>query len=205
MVVATTNRARVRHSRELLAHFKPTGDGWQARMDGVLLKCVARHNKSAKSQEPWLTRLIEFTTMHAVAYVSSATQRLATPQSIDRLLTGACSFNQACGVTGVLLHQDGNFFQYLEGPPEGVAQVYARVKRATSHHGLIELLNGPVEQRHFSAWSMGFAEATRSDLQRIAQASWAKELGRISSAANADNPGLVMLLDFWRRGTRATG
>ena len=41
---------------------------------------------------------------------------------------------------------------------------------------------------------MGFAEATRSELQRIAQASWANELGRISSAANAANPGLVLLL-----------
>ncbi|WP_290906486.1 BLUF domain-containing protein [Aquabacterium sp.] len=112
-----------------------------------------------------------------------------------------CRTREACGVTGVLLHQGGNFFQYLEGPEEGVAQVYARVKKATSHHGLIELLNGPVEQRHFTAWTMGFAEAARSDLQRIAHASWATELGRISSAANAANPGLVLLLDFWHRGT----
>ena len=101
----------------------------------------------------------------------------------------------------MLLHQGGNFFQYLEGPEEGVAQVYARVKKATSHHGLIELLNGPVEQRHFTAWTMGFAEAARSDLQRIADASWATELGRISSDANAADPGLVLLLDFWHRGT----
>lgn len=138
--------------------------------------------------------------MHAVAYVSSATERLTTPEAMDRLLTGARSFNAACGVTGVLLHQGGNFFQYLEGPEEGVAQVYTRVKRATSHHGLIELLNGPAEQRHFAAWTMGFAEPPRSDLQRIAQASWANDLARISSAANATNPGLVLLLDFWHRG-----
>lgn len=39
----------VRYSREVLEYFKSTGDGWQARMDGVLLKYVARHNKSAKS------------------------------------------------------------------------------------------------------------------------------------------------------------
>ena len=138
--------------------------------------------------------------MHAIAYVSSATQRLSTPQAMDSLLIGARGFNQACGVTGVLLHQGGNFFQYFEGPQDSVAQVYARVQRATSHHGLIELLNGPVGQRHFSAWTMGFAEATRSDLQRIAHASWADELGRISVAANAANPGLILLLDFWHRG-----
>src|SRR3989344_5307690 len=81
---------------------------------------------------------------------------------MDRLLTGARSFNQACCVTGVLLHQGGNFFQYLEGPQEGVAQVYARIQRATSHHGLIELVNGPVEQRHFSAWSCCLISGTEA-------------------------------------------
>lgn len=81
---------------------------------------------------------------------------------------GARSFNPACGVPGVLLHQGGNFFQSLEGPEEGVAQVYACIKRAPSHHGLIELVNGPVEQCHFAALTLGFAEATRSHPQRAA-------------------------------------
>ena len=35
----------VRYSREVVEYFKSTGDGWQSRMDGVLLKYVARHTR----------------------------------------------------------------------------------------------------------------------------------------------------------------
>lgn len=37
----------VRYSREVIEYFKSTGDGWQSRMDGVLLKYVARHTRRA--------------------------------------------------------------------------------------------------------------------------------------------------------------
>jgi len=37
----------VRYSPEVVAYFKSTGDGWQSRMDGVLLKYVARHSRGA--------------------------------------------------------------------------------------------------------------------------------------------------------------
>jgi uncharacterized protein (DUF4415 family) len=33
----------VRYSPEVVSYFKATGEGWQARMDGVLLDYVARH------------------------------------------------------------------------------------------------------------------------------------------------------------------
>ncbi|MGL5987919.1 MAG: BrnA antitoxin family protein [Burkholderiales bacterium] len=33
----------VRYSREVSEYFKSTGDGWQSRMDGVLLEYVAQH------------------------------------------------------------------------------------------------------------------------------------------------------------------
>jgi uncharacterized protein (DUF4415 family) len=36
----------VRYSQEVLEYFKSTGDGWQARMDGVLLKYVTRHSRN---------------------------------------------------------------------------------------------------------------------------------------------------------------
>ena len=37
----------VRYSPEVVAYFKSTGEGWQSRMDGVLLKYVTRHSRSA--------------------------------------------------------------------------------------------------------------------------------------------------------------
>jgi uncharacterized protein (DUF4415 family) len=37
----------VRYSPDVLAYFRSTGEGWQARMDGVLQQYVARHSRRA--------------------------------------------------------------------------------------------------------------------------------------------------------------
>lgn len=37
----------IRYSPEVVAYFKSTGDGWQARMDSVLRQYVARRTKAA--------------------------------------------------------------------------------------------------------------------------------------------------------------
>jgi len=37
----------VRYSPAVIEYFKSTGDGWQSRMDGVLLDYVARHSRRA--------------------------------------------------------------------------------------------------------------------------------------------------------------
>ena len=37
----------VRYSREVLAYFKSTGEGWQSRMDRVLREYVTRHSRRA--------------------------------------------------------------------------------------------------------------------------------------------------------------
>jgi uncharacterized protein (DUF4415 family) len=43
----TKQLVSVRYSREVVEYFKSTGDGWQSRMDDVLLKYVARHTRRA--------------------------------------------------------------------------------------------------------------------------------------------------------------
>lgn len=39
----------VRYSPEVVAYFKSTGEGWQARMDGVLRNYVSRNARKAKA------------------------------------------------------------------------------------------------------------------------------------------------------------
>jgi Sensors of blue-light using FAD len=135
--------------------------------------------------------------MHAIAYVSSATDRLFTPDHLDQLLMEIRIQNATLGVTGVLLHHDGNFLQYIEGPAASIKQAYARIQRSNAHHGIIELLNEPIHQRHFTQWTMGFAQPPRTTLQEIAQASWIDEVRDISQ--NTANPGLILLMEFWNR------
>ena len=136
--------------------------------------------------------------IHAIAYVSTARERAMSPEAMDRLLVEAREFNLAWGVTGVLLHHDGNFLQYIEGPADAVGLVFQRIQKASRHHGIVELLNGPVGQRHFSTWTMGFAEAGRTDLQRISQAVWCEQLQQINREP-VNSPGLALLMAFWER------
>ena len=44
---ATKLLVSVRYSPEVVAYFKSTGEGWQSRMDGVLLRYVGRHSRNA--------------------------------------------------------------------------------------------------------------------------------------------------------------
>ena len=37
----------IRYSPDVLAYFRSTGEGWQARMDGVLRRYVARHARDS--------------------------------------------------------------------------------------------------------------------------------------------------------------
>jgi uncharacterized protein (DUF4415 family) len=43
----TKKLVSVRYSREVVEYFKSTGDGWQSRMDDVLLKYVAQQTRRA--------------------------------------------------------------------------------------------------------------------------------------------------------------
>lgn len=135
----------------------------------------------------------------AVAYVSSAARPFSSNE-LDALLVDAREFNAGMGVTGALLHQDGSFSQYFEGSESGVGQVYERIKGSRKHQGLIELVREPADQRHFSTWSMGFAESAGSELQAISQAGWHRQRQAASvQDKDSHSPGLRLLLSFWQR------
>jgi methanogenic corrinoid protein MtbC1 len=83
----------------------------------------------------------------------------ATPMpaaGLERLLTGAKRRNRRLGVTGMLLYSDNQFFQWLEGPPEGVAEVWDAI-RQDPRHGHIELIDHHTRSlRLFADWDMKF-------------------------------------------------
>lgn len=134
--------------------------------------------------------------LEAVAYVSSASG-LPDESHLEALLRAARARNLTEGVTGALLFHDGTFFQYFEGPPEGVQRVYQRILRSPLHHGLIELMRGPVPERAFGRWTMGFAQVPRSVMLQLSQADWDRDRRRFQHAA-ALPAGAQLLLDFWQ-------
>lgn len=83
------------------------------------------------------------------------------------LLARAQVRNAALGVTGMLLHDRGNFFQVLEGPGAAVARLYAHIATDPRHHRVVEIIHEPIALRSFSAWTMGFARLDEVDRTEI--------------------------------------
>ncbi|RCW66244.1 BLUF domain-containing protein [Pseudorhodoferax soli] len=134
--------------------------------------------------------------LSGIAYVSSAVGE-QSEEALEDLLLDARQFNHEVGVTGVLLHDEGNFFQYFEGPVDGVREVYNRILKATRHRGIFELFGGTVVRRHFSDWVMGFARAPHSQILKLSQAQWKSVAATLPQGKQAP-AGVALLADHWR-------
>lgn len=79
-------------------------------------------------------------------------------QDLQKLLEHARDFNAQNNLTGILMHSDTHFFQYLEGEQTDVLTLYKKIKNDTRHSGVITVSSGNIEHRAFAGWDM------RSDL-----------------------------------------
>ncbi|RRU09108.1 BLUF domain-containing protein [Stenotrophomonas sp. 278] len=118
--------------------------------------------------------------IRAVAYVSTACSEIAEHDALgigsgklDALVDDAARFNRQAGVTGVLLFDGTRFFQYMEGPEDGLGIAYGRVLAASSHHDVIELQQGLVGRRLLPFWPMRWLHADCSQVRALATADWA--------------------------------
>src|SRR5437870_652135 len=101
-----------------------------------------------------------------LVYASSAVKLCSRPDLL-RLLEKAHRNNTRDGITGLLLYKDGNFMQALEGPEETVLRTFARISRDPRHHGVMTLLDGPLTERQFPSWSMGFRNLEDAKVRAI--------------------------------------
>lgn len=134
------------------------------------------------------------TALKCIVYVSASLLPLKAAQ-LDELLGNARAFNETVDVTGVLLHNNGTFFQYFEGPAYGVEHVYERIRASGLHAGIVELVNEPIAQREFADWRMGFCEMPQSALQALSDSEWRTSLDRIERKADR-SAGLDLLLEY---------
>lgn len=101
--------------------------------------------------------------IYTLAYASSSTY-LMSNDDLEVLLSQSRKKNVESDITGILLYQDGNFLQLLEGPEKAVNDTYARIDRDRRHKGLIPLLRRSFPNRSFAGWSMGYIRNTEKKL-----------------------------------------
>lgn len=88
-----------------------------------------------------------------LVYVSQATVAFTEPQ-LDELANRSAANNQGRGVTGLLVHHLGHFFQMLEGPREVVHDLYKKIERDERHTACEIIYEGATDQPALASWYM---------------------------------------------------
>lgn len=82
-----------------------------------------------------------------------------------RLLVSARATNARQQVTGMLIYASRSFLQLFEGSDDDVEVIWDRIRVDPRHTDLRVLADGPVTERMFSDWSMGFEHPGEADLE----------------------------------------
>ena len=87
--------------------------------------------------------------MFYLVYVSMAAENISKADLLD-ILAKSRENNSKAGITGMLLHKDENFMQVLEGEEAAVRALYQRLLLDPRHRGILTLVEGEREERHFA-------------------------------------------------------
>ena len=103
-------------------------------------------------------RITSGTTLATLTYQSRAVQPLSEAE-LHQLLQSAQARNKAANITGLLIYDNGRFFQCLEGPAQSVEMVWNAIRQDTRHTDVELLGNSPTSKRFFANWDMRLAQS----------------------------------------------
>jgi len=104
--------------------------------------------------------------LYQVIYASAATRPIEEDELLG-MLKLVREKNKRLGITGMLLHCDGSFIQALEGPKAQVMDLISVIRKDLRHNRIAVLFEGPIKNRSFSEWSMGFNRPSEKELAKI--------------------------------------
>lgn len=101
--------------------------------------------------------------LYHVIYISKAVTSLSG-EALSHLLQQSRRWNESVGITGMLLYIErhmmsqitGRFMQVIEGDESNIKPLFEKIKQDPRHHQLMLLQDGPIGQRSFNNWVMGF-------------------------------------------------
>jgi len=104
--------------------------------------------------------------LYQIIYASAATRPIEEDELLG-MLKRSREKNARLGITGMLLHCDGSFIQALEGPKAQVMDLISVIRKDIRHNRIAVLFEGPIKNRSFSQWSMGFNRPSQEELASI--------------------------------------
>ena len=124
-----------------------------------------------------------------------------TEQEINKILASCKKNNPDRDITGVLVHSDKRFIQYIEGSKEEVESLYQLIEKDERHTAVNKRSFEPIDKRLFPSWEMGYKDLGSSKLvlqTDFEEADRRKFEGIINSELDFDNDGLRLLQLFFR-------
>lgn len=104
-------------------------------------------------------------TIGMLAYRSRAV-RPPTEWELSELLRHAQERNNAERITGLLIYDQGYYFQWLEGPEPALMRVWNSVRRDTRHREVEILREQSLPERFFGSWDMRLARRIRQGFDK---------------------------------------
>lgn len=104
--------------------------------------------------------------LHRIVYVSTSVDLLAEEQ-LEEILSVSRRNNLEKDITGILVYNDGNILQVLEGNKRDLHILYGQISQDHRHYGCIILQDTPSETRSFAEWSMGFKSVSHIEFIQL--------------------------------------
>ena len=101
-------------------------------------------------------------------YASRSAMTDEGPDTLGHLVATSRANNAALLVTGALIFTGTHFAQYIEGPPDSVARLRARISADPRHNSVHTFVERPVAARRFGAWSLAYAGEAKPFDQLVA-------------------------------------
>ena len=86
---------------------------------------------------------------------------------LTKILAISRAWNFEHNITGILLYNDGNFMQVLEGPGNEIKSIFEKIKKDKKHKEVSLIACKNVKCRSYSEWSMAFRTVDKNLFNQI--------------------------------------
>ena len=94
--------------------------------------------------------------LYSICYVSNSSQYLSL-EELKELFDFCTLRNIENNISGILLHNSGNFLQYIEGEESKIKELYHfRIKEDIRHKNIITVFEKKIDVLYFTGYKAGF-------------------------------------------------
>ena len=90
-----------------------------------------------------------------------------TEAELPDILARSRKNNERWNVTGILLFSGDSFFQVIEGSPEDVEHMFAKMSRDPRHTRLTLIIREAIPRRYFGDTTMSLSQLSTDELEEI--------------------------------------